>query len=178
MADDLLDVHDGEMSMDLATPLFPTPVLLSSSPLSPFPSQPQSRPRSRSQTITPLNPPTSSDDSSPRMIRPRVLSSPLPNTLVPRFPSPPIGLPPPHTSTPVFPPGSQFIAPSPPQPLPRPDRSPPQTRSVSTTDGGAQTNLERIERALAEEQLKLREGEQQLEQLQHVLQGLILAKDA
>jgi len=155
--------------MDLATPLFPTSLL---PPPSPHHSRPHSRSSSlpQSPNMTFMSPFSEEEGSgSPRMIRPRILLSPSP----PLTPGSSLSTTPPLSPSPQpaasevffqnFPSSPELLTVPPPVPLP-------------TGSGliifASRANLEQVEMELAEERLRLEEGEQQLAELQNVLQDL------
>ena len=155
--------------MDLATPL---------SPISFFPPSPPPRlAESRSQSRSPI-PSTqsflksvsiSSEEEgcqSPRMIPPRILLSPPPLSR-----STPLLSPTPRLPAYAAPPA--FIHNSSSAPMLQTDMSslPPRAGPISTVSVPHES-IERVERELAAEQLRLQEGEQQLAELQNVLQEL------
>lgn len=170
--DDLLDAYDGEMSMELATPLFPISLLPPSPSPHHTPSRPQSR-SSRSHTRSPHSKSTlissGEGSGSPRMIPPRILSSPSPSWSQSSSSTTPLS--PPPQPPPDAPPPT-FIQDFPPTPVVQPILPLPLPADSISTISVQHPSIEWVERELAAEQRRLQEGEQQLAELRNMLHDL------
>lgn len=170
--DDLLDAYDGEMSMELATPLFPISLLPPSPSPHHTPSRPQSR-SSRSHTRSPHSKSTlissGEGSGSPRMIPPRILSSPSPSWSQSSSSTTPLS--PPPQPPPDAPPPT-FIQDFPPTPVVQTILPLPLPADSISTISVQHPSIEWVERELAAEQRRLQEGEQQLAELRNMLHDL------